>query len=44
MHAAMADPATGRPSRVGEIRQLCDEMVRAHGDRLQPGLRGALAH
>jgi alpha-galactosidase len=42
-HAAMADPATAATLRVEEIWELCDDMVRAHGDRLQPGLRGALA-
>lgn len=36
-HAAMADPATAATLRVEEIWELCDDMVRAHGDRLQPG-------
>jgi alpha-galactosidase len=39
-HAAMADPATAATLTVEEIWRLCDDMVAAHGDRLQPGLRG----
>jgi alpha-galactosidase len=36
----MADPATAATLTVEEIWRLCDDMVAAHGDRLQPGLRG----
>jgi alpha-galactosidase len=42
-HAAMADPATAATLTVEKIWQLCDDMVHAHGDLLQPGLRVALA-
>ncbi|MFF4983872.1 alpha-glucosidase/alpha-galactosidase [Streptomyces sp. NPDC001046] len=41
-HAAMADPATSSALPVEQIWQLCDDMVRAHADRLQPGLRATL--
>jgi alpha-galactosidase len=41
-HAAMADPATAAALTVEQIWRLCDEMVRAHGERLQPSLRVAL--
>lgn len=41
-HAAMADPATAAALPVEEIWRLCDDMVRAHGDRLQPSLRAVL--
>jgi alpha-galactosidase len=41
-HAAMTDPATAAALTVEQIWQLCDEMVRAHGDRLQPSLRVTL--
>jgi len=41
-HAAMTDPATAAALTVEEIWRLCDDMVTAHGDRLQPGLRGRL--
>ncbi|MER6104594.1 alpha-glucosidase/alpha-galactosidase [Streptomyces sp. NPDC001832] len=41
-HAAMTDPATAATLTVEEIWRLCDDMVAAHGDRLQPGLRGRL--
>lgn len=42
-HAAMTDPATAATLTVDQIWRLCDEMVRAHGDRLQPSLRVPLA-
>jgi alpha-galactosidase len=38
-HAAMIDPATAATLTVDQIWQLCDDMVRAHQDRLQPALR-----
>lgn len=38
-HAAMIDPATAATLTVDQIWQLCDDMVRAHRDRLQPALR-----
>ncbi|MFF4796161.1 alpha-glucosidase/alpha-galactosidase [Streptomyces sp. NPDC001276] len=41
-HAAMTDPATAATLTVEEIWHLCDDMVTAHGDRLQPGLRSRL--
>jgi alpha-galactosidase len=41
-HAAMTDPATAAALPVERIWELCDEMVRAHADRLQPSLRAAL--
>ncbi|MFF4829097.1 alpha-glucosidase/alpha-galactosidase [Streptomyces sp. NPDC001312] len=41
-HAAMTDPATAATLTVEEIWHLCDDMVIAHGDRLQPGLRSRL--
>ncbi|GGS78932.1 hypothetical protein GCM10010240_10220 [Streptomyces griseoviridis] len=41
-HAAMTDPATAAALPVKRIRQLCDDMVRAHGDRSQPFPRAAL--
>ncbi|MFE0106695.1 alpha-glucosidase/alpha-galactosidase [Streptomyces sp. NPDC059009] len=41
-HAAMTDPATAATLPVERIWDLCDDMVRAHGDRLQPGLRALL--
>lgn len=41
-HAAMVDPATSSALRVEQIWQLCDDMVLAHADRLQPGLRATL--
>ncbi|AEW99489.1 alpha-glucosidase/alpha-galactosidase [Streptantibioticus cattleyicolor] len=43
-HAAMADPATAATLTVEQIWELCDAMVRAHGERLQPGLRAVLGH
>ncbi|MFI5995549.1 alpha-glucosidase/alpha-galactosidase [Streptomyces sp. NPDC051362] len=43
-HAAMADPATAAALPVERIWDLCDDLVRAHGDLLQPGLRGELGH
>ncbi|RCG31770.1 alpha-glucosidase/alpha-galactosidase [Sphaerisporangium album] len=41
-HAAMADPATAAALPVESIWALCDDMVRAHADRLQPSLRAVL--
>ncbi|MFF1697759.1 alpha-glucosidase/alpha-galactosidase [Streptomyces sp. NPDC058257] len=41
-HAAMTDPATAAALPVEQIWRLCDDMVRAHGDRLQPSLRRLL--
>ncbi|HUR08046.1 MAG TPA: alpha-glucosidase/alpha-galactosidase, partial [Nonomuraea sp.] len=41
-HAAMMDPATAGALPVERIWQLCDDMVSAHADRLQPGLRAIL--
>jgi len=41
-HAAMIDPATAATLTVDQIWQLCDDMVRAHADRLQPALRATL--
>jgi alpha-galactosidase len=41
-HAAMADPATAAALPVNQIWQLCDDMVRAHADRLPPALRATL--
>ncbi|MEU6114503.1 alpha-glucosidase/alpha-galactosidase [Streptomyces sp. NPDC047117] len=41
-HAAMTDPATAAALPVERIWQLCDDMVRAHADRLQPALRATL--
>ncbi|MFB6960820.1 alpha-glucosidase/alpha-galactosidase [Streptomyces sp. NPDC056309] len=41
-HAAMTDPATAATLTVEEIWRLCDDMVTAHGDLLQPGLRDRL--
>ncbi|MEU4223459.1 alpha-glucosidase/alpha-galactosidase [Nonomuraea sp. NPDC026600] len=41
-HAAMMDPATAGALPVERIWQLCDDMVAAHADRLQPGLRANL--
>jgi alpha-galactosidase len=38
-HAAMIDPATAAALPVDEIWALCDDMVRAHADRLPPELR-----
>jgi alpha-galactosidase len=43
-HAAMADPATAAALPVERIWDLCDDLVRAHGDLLQPGLRALLGH
>ena len=42
-HAAMVDPSTAATLTVDEIWRLCDDMVRAHGDRLAPSLRTTLA-
>jgi alpha-galactosidase len=41
-HALMTDPATAAALPVERIWQLCDDMVRAHSDLLQPGLRTEL--
>ena len=41
-HAAMLDPATAAALTVEQIWQLCDDMVNAHNDRLQPSLRARL--
>ncbi|MGC0423432.1 alpha-glucosidase/alpha-galactosidase [Embleya sp. AB8] len=41
-HAAMVDPATAAALPVPRIWELCDELVRAHGELLQPGLRATL--
>ena len=41
-HAAMMDPATAGALPVERIWQLCDDMVMAHADRLQPALRALL--
>ncbi|MEU7740623.1 alpha-glucosidase/alpha-galactosidase [Nonomuraea sp. NPDC049158] len=41
-HAAMTDPATAAALPVERIWELCDDMVRAHADRLQPALRATL--
>lgn len=43
-HAAMTDPATAAALPVERIWDLCDDLVRAHGDRLQPALRAVLGH
>ncbi|OQR65560.1 alpha-glucosidase/alpha-galactosidase [Streptomyces maremycinicus] len=41
-HAAMTDPATAAALPVEDIWRLCDDMVTAHSDLLQPGLRTRL--
>ncbi|MEU0568775.1 alpha-glucosidase/alpha-galactosidase [Nonomuraea sp. NPDC005983] len=41
-HAAMTDPATAATLTVEQIWELCDDMVTAHADRLQPALRATL--
>jgi alpha-galactosidase len=41
-HAAMTDPATAAALTVEQIWELCDAMVVAHGERLQPSLRVVL--
>lgn len=41
-HAAMADPATAAALPVDRIWELCDDLVRAHGELLQPELRALL--
>ena len=38
-HAAMSDPATAATLTVGQIWELCDAMVAAHGAALPPALR-----
>jgi alpha-galactosidase len=43
-HAAMADPATAAALPVERIWDLCDDLVRAHGELLQPELRAVLGH
>lgn len=40
--AAMVDPATAAALTVDQIWSLCDDMVRAHADLLQPSLRAVL--
>lgn len=42
--AAMTDPATAAALPVERIWDLCDDMVRAHGDALQPSLRAVLGN
>ncbi|MFF7335351.1 alpha-galactosidase [Streptomyces sp. NPDC008150] len=42
--AAMTDPATAAALPVERIWDLCDDMVRAHGDLLQPSLRVLLGN
>ncbi|WP_328335100.1 MULTISPECIES: alpha-glucosidase/alpha-galactosidase [unclassified Streptomyces] len=42
--AAMTDPATAAALPVERIWDLCDDMVRAHGEALQPSLRAVLGH
>lgn len=42
--AVMADPATAAALPVERIWDLCDELVRAHADLLQPELREELGH
>ncbi|MDQ0809075.1 alpha-galactosidase [Streptomyces sp. B3I7] len=42
--AAMIDPATAAALPVERIWDLCDDMVRAHADLLQPSLRATLGH
>ncbi|AXK34620.1 alpha-glucosidase/alpha-galactosidase [Streptomyces armeniacus] len=41
-HAAMTDPATAAALPVDRIWSLCDTLVAAHGDLLQPNLRTPL--
>ncbi|MEU9957674.1 alpha-glucosidase/alpha-galactosidase [Streptomyces sp. NPDC050982] len=43
-HAAMADPATAAALPVERIWDLCDDLVRAHRELLQPELREELGH
>ncbi|MFI1581293.1 alpha-glucosidase/alpha-galactosidase [Embleya sp. NPDC020630] len=43
-HAAMIDPATAAVLPVERIWDLCDDLVRAHGNLLQPALRATLGH
>ncbi|WP_406487099.1 alpha-glucosidase/alpha-galactosidase [Streptomyces phaeochromogenes] len=43
-HAAMADPATTAALPVERIWDLCDDLVRAHRELLQPELREELGH
>ncbi|MFG2793307.1 alpha-glucosidase/alpha-galactosidase [Streptomyces sp. NPDC048419] len=43
-HAAMADPATAAALPVERIWDLCDDLVRAHGELLQTELRAELGH
>ena len=38
-HAAMADPSTAARLTAGQIWELCDAMVSAHGDALPESLR-----
>jgi alpha-galactosidase len=43
-HAATADPTTAATLPVERIWDLCDDLVRAHGELLQPELRAELGH
>lgn len=43
-HAAMADPATAAALPAERIWDLCDDLVRAHRELLQPELREELGH
>ncbi|MGA5506376.1 alpha-glucosidase/alpha-galactosidase [Streptomyces umbrinus] len=43
-HAAMADPATAAALPVERIWDLCDDLVRAHRELLQPELQEELGH
>ncbi|MFK4103346.1 alpha-glucosidase/alpha-galactosidase [Streptomyces sp. NPDC019531] len=43
-HAAMTDPATAAALPVERIWDLCDDLVRAHGELLQPELRAVLGN
>jgi alpha-galactosidase len=43
-HDAMADPATAAALPVERIWDLCDDLVRAHRELLQPELREELGH
>ena len=39
--AAMLDPNAGATLTLDQIDALCDELTRAHGDAIPPGLRVA---
>lgn len=43
-HAAMAGPATAATLPVERIWDLCDDLVRAHGEPLPPEPRAELGH